>query len=442
MLHLKFHALEAVSRNYAPSLSSLQSEFPLYSANTLAVLLWAHIPKMGLKRQKQLFQSFGDDLLWQLFWVPPHWAFEHFSESFSSFPPTLLKAWEEKQHYFKTHLTSVLTHYQTHEVGWMGCHDARFPQRLAQIHESPSALFYKGNVELLKEERTALSVVGTRHASEYACEQVQRILEEVAVHPLCIVSGLAMGIDAVAHQAALDYKLPTLAVLAGGLDYITPTCNEPLAASILEQDGLLLSEMPLGVPPIPKSFPRRNRLIVGLSPALWVVEGNLQSGTMISARIALEESRDVAVLPMDITRPGAAGPLKLLKEGAMPITSGQDLADLLGMVTGVKIASTLVTVTEPPKSSARPKSPSASADPVDAVDLEETPDRASASPQASEGSDSPVLAVLSQSSTKALHIDSLVLLSGLKATEVLTELSLLELQGLVERQSGNLFKLA
>jgi DNA processing protein len=163
---------------------------------------------------------------------------------------------------------------------------------------------------------------------------------------------------------------------------------------------------------------------------------------MISARIALEESRDVAVLPMDITRPGAAGPLKLLKEGAMPITGGQDLADLLGIVTGVKIVSTLVTVTEPPKSSARPKSPSAPVVAVDAVDVEETPDRASASPQASEGSDSPVWAVLSQSTTKALHIDSLVLLSGLKATEVLTELSLLELQGLVERQSGNLFKLA
>ncbi|MFN7310869.1 MAG: DNA-processing protein DprA, partial [Vampirovibrionales bacterium] len=132
-----------------------------------------------------------------------------------------------------------------------------------------------GNIELLQSEHPFLSIVGTRHASDYACEQLMRILEEAVPLKPCIISGLAMGIDAVAHQTAINNQLPTIAILAGGLDFVTPPCNEYLGRAILDENGLLISEMPLGVPPIPKSFPRRNRLIVGLSPALWVVEGSL-----------------------------------------------------------------------------------------------------------------------------------------------------------------------
>jgi DNA processing protein len=453
MLHLKFHALEAVSRNYAPHLEALSKDFPTLDANALAVLLWGHIPKLGLKRQKQLFQSFGGELLWQLFWVPPEWGAEHFGESFASFPPTLLNAWKEKQVYFKEHLKSVLHHYQTQEVGWMGCHDERFPERLAQIHESPAILFYQGNVELLQSEHPFLSVVGTRHASDYACEQLMRILEEAVPLKPCIVSGLAMGIDAVAHQSALNEGIPTIAVLAGGLDYMTPPCNEYLAKAILEGQGLLLSEMPLGVPPIPKSFPRRNRLIVGLSPALWVVEGSLLSGTMVSARIALEESRDVGVLPMDITREGAAGPLKLLKEGAMPISCGQDLADLLGIVGAEKLVSTIKEISEEKRTNLldtiqrKTASPNVIEDPLnkdvsktsDAIEVPKEADTSEVEGPAED--DNVLLSLLRQSKSKELHVDSMALLSGMKPHDVLGELSLLEITGRVERRSGNVFTL-
>jgi DNA processing protein len=453
MLHLKFHALEAVSRNYAPHLEALLKDFPTLDANALAVLLWGHIPKLGLKRQKQLFQSFGGELLWQLFWVPPEWGAEHFGESFASFPPTLLNAWKEKQVYFKAHLKSMLHHYHTQQVGWMGCHDERFPERLAQIHESPAILFYQGNVDLLQSEHPFLSVVGTRHASDYACEQLMRIIEEVAPLKPCIVSGLAMGIDAVAHQSALNEKIPTIAVLAGGLDYMTPPCNEYLAKAILEGQGLLLSEMPLGVPPIPKSFPRRNRLIVGLSPALWVVEGSLLSGTMVSARIALEESRDVGVLPMDITREGAAGPLKLLKEGAMPISCGQDLADLLGIVGAEKLVSTIKEISEEKRTNLldtiqrKTASPNVIEDPLnkdvsktsDAIEVPKEADTSEVEDPAED--DNVLLSLLRQSKSKELHVDSMALLSGMKPHDVLGELSLLEITGRVERRSGNIFTL-
>jgi DNA processing protein len=454
MLHLKFHALEAVSRNYAPHLEALLKDFPTLDANALAVLLWGHIPKLGLKRQKQLFQSFGGELLWQLFWVPPEWGAEHFGESFASFPPTLLNAWKEKQVYFKAHLKSMLHHYHTQQVGWMGCHDERFPERLAQIHESPAILFYQGNVDLLQSEHPFLSVVGTRHASDYACEQLMRIIEEVAPLKPCIVSGLAMGIDAVAHQSALNEKIPTIAVLAGGLDYMTPPCNEYLAKAILQGQGLLLSEMPLGVPPIPKSFPRRNRLIVGLSPALWVVEGSLLSGTMVSARIALEESRDVGVLPMDITREGAAGPLKLLKEGAMPISCGQDLADLLGIVGAEKLVSTIKEISKEKRlnvldtiqrKTARPKEIEDEPSNKDACKTSgaiKVPNVADTSEVEDPAEDDNVLlSLLRQSKSKELHVDSMALLSGMKPHDVLGELSLLEITGRVERRSGNIFTL-
>jgi DNA processing protein len=454
MLHLKFHALEAVSRNYAPLLEGVLKDYPELDANAVAVLLWGHIPKLGLKRQKQLFQSFSGELLWQLFWVPPQWGAEHFGESFKSFPSTLLKAWEEKQVYFKEHLRTVLTHYQTQGVGWMGCHDDRFPERLAQIHESPAILFFQGNIELLQSGHPFLSVVGTRHASDYACEQLMRILEEAVPLKPCIVSGLAMGIDAVAHQTAINNQIPTIAVLAGGLDYVTPPCNEYLGRAILDANGLLISEMPLGVPPIPKSFPRRNRLIVGLSPALWVVEGSLLSGTMVSARIALEESRDVGVLPMDITRDGAAGPLKLLKEGAMPISCGQDLADLLGIVGAEKLVSTMKVLSEEKrtdllesiqrkssipkviedksnkdlsKKSEETELPQENVDESDIEDLLED--------------DNLLLSILRQSKAKELHVDSMALLSGMKPHDVLGELSILEITGRVERRSGNIFTL-
>jgi DNA protecting protein DprA len=281
-----------------------------------------------------------------------------------------------------------------------------------------------------------------------------RILEEAVPLKPCIVSGLAMGIDAVAHQTAINNQIPTIAVLAGGLDYVTPPCNEYLGRAILDANGLLISEMPLGVPPIPKSFPRRNRLIVGLSPALWVVEGSLLSGTMVSARIALEESRDVGVLPMDITRDGAAGPLKLLKEGAMPISCGQDLADLLGIVGGEKLVSTMKVLSEEKrtdllesiqrktsipkviedksnkdlsKKSEETELPQENVDESDIEDLLED--------------DNLLLSILRQSKAKELHVDSMALLSGMKPHDVLGELSILEITGRVERRSGNIFTL-
>jgi len=205
--------------------------------------------------------------------------------------------------------------------------DAAYPQALLNISDPPFLLFAKGRVELLN--TAALAVVGSRNASSQGLRNAEAFALAASDAGLCIVSGMAHGIDAAAHLGGLRGLASSIAVVGTGLDKIYPSANRELAHQ-LAQNGLIISEFPLGTPPMPANFPRRNRIISGLSLGCLVVEASLQSGSLITARMALEQGREVFAIPGSIHSPQAKGCHALLKQGAKLVESAQDVLEELG----------------------------------------------------------------------------------------------------------------
>jgi DNA processing protein len=204
--------------------------------------------------------------------------------------------------------------------------DDCYPKLLQQIYDPPLFLFFEGNIELLKNEYL-LSMVGSRHTTSYHQQAAEKIIKEFTNTPLVIVSGLAMGMDAVCHQAALENNLPTIAVLGSGIDRDSfyPKINYKLAQDIIKKNGLIISEYPEGTKPALHHFPRRNRILAGLSRATVVLSGALKSGTLITAQVAIDEGREVFALPGNINQTLCHGPNTLLLNGASIILSGQNI---------------------------------------------------------------------------------------------------------------------
>ncbi len=195
-----------------------------------------------------------------------------------------------------------------------------YPRRLAECPDAPPILFVRGH--LPPDPPRVLAVVGTRRASAYGTAAVRRTLGGLAHLGVPVVSGLAFGIDAAAHRAALDEGLPTWAVLAGGLDRVYPKPNERLARELLDAGGALVSEMPPGVPAEARRFPRRNRVVAGLADALWVVESGSRGGSMISADLAGSYHREVLALPGPVDREGSAGCHALIRTHRAALVTG------------------------------------------------------------------------------------------------------------------------
>ncbi len=200
--------------------------------------------------------------------------------------------------------------------------DDRYPDNLKRIPDPPAFIFVKGN--LLKTDRYAIAMVGTRLPSSYGKLVAEKIAGELAQKSLVVVSGLARGIDTISHWAALRAGGRTLAVMGCGLDYIYPPENKNLADKIIDQ-GALLSEFPLGTKPDAVNFPRRNRIVSGLSLATVVVEAGTKSGALLTANYALEQNRDVFAVPGNINSPKSAGTNQLIKDGAKLITDTMDI---------------------------------------------------------------------------------------------------------------------
>ena len=205
-----------------------------------------------------------------------------------------------------------------------------YPKLLSQIADPPKQLYCRGNFNLLNSE--CVGVVGTRKLTPYGKESAQYITRGLATAGFTIVSGLAMGIDAVAHQAALDTGGKTIAVLGGGVDNrsIGPQINFKLAMDILQNNGLIVSEYPEGFHPNEKTFPQRNRIISGLSRGVVIVEADKESGALITAYCALDQNRDVFAVPGNIFSNKSIGSNELIKKGAKLITSAQDITDEYG----------------------------------------------------------------------------------------------------------------
>ena len=203
--------------------------------------------------------------------------------------------------------------------------DADYPAALADIADAPPVLWAKGRVELLS--RPILALVGTRNASALGTRMARSLATDLGAAGYVVVSGLARGIDALAHRAALETG--TIAVMAGGLDVIYPPENTDLARDI-GLKGLALSEMPFGLEPQARHFPRRNRIVAGLARAVIVVEAAVRSGSLITARMALEQGREVMAVPGHPMDSRAGGGNLLIRDGAVLVRSAEDVIEALG----------------------------------------------------------------------------------------------------------------
>jgi DNA processing protein len=272
--------------------------------------------------------------------------------------------------------------------------DPRYPERLREIPDAPPVLYLKGSWE--PEDDWSVAVVGTRRTTSYGREATIELVGGIAPHRVTIVSGLARGIDTIAHHTALDAGARTVAVLANGLDIVYPSENHGLADRIAEQ-GAVISDYPLGTKPIAKHFPRRNRILSGLALGTVVVEGDYTSGAMITARFAMEQNREVFAVPGSIFSPQSRGPLSLIRDGANPVTRAEDVLEALNLT---KLGAQL--------------------------------DFSRAMPEVN-GNERSVINVLSR---EPQHIDELVRESGLAAATVSGTLAMLELKGLARDVGG------
>ncbi len=271
--------------------------------------------------------------------------------------------------------------------------DPDYPSYLKDIPSPPPLLFIRG--EFLPSDAFAVAIVGTRRCSAYGREGARRIAGQLAQAGVTIVSGLARGIDGVAHRAALEAGGRTLAVLGNGLDMVYPPEHRQLAAQIMQQ-GALISEQAPGVQPEAKNFPARNRIISGLSMAVVVVEGRWSSGAVITAKQAIEQGREVFAVPGSILSANSEGPNRLIKEGATPLLDVNDILETLNLTQVVQQLDVLEVM------------------PVDPVES----------------------AVLEHLSTEPQHIDEIGRKMQMAAPEVASALAMLELKGLVRQVGG------
>ncbi|MEM7131958.1 MAG: DNA-processing protein DprA [Chloroflexota bacterium] len=225
-------------------------------------------------------------------------------------------------------LGAELDQVQRHQIQVLTWDDHDYPENLRHIDSPPPVLYIRG--ALTETDVWAVGIVGTRRASPYGREVARAIATELAQAGVTVISGLALGIDAIAHKAALDAGGRTIAVLGSGVDQLYPATNESLALRMAEQ-GAVVSEYALGVRPEASNFPPRNRIISGLSKGIVVVEANQRSGALITANFAAEQGRDVFAVPGSILNPSSAGCNHLIQQGAMPFLKAEDVLEQLNL---------------------------------------------------------------------------------------------------------------
>ncbi len=280
--------------------------------------------------------------------------------------------------------------------------DKDYPQLLTEIINAPPVLYIAGTFKK-EDDRFALGVVGTRKVSSYGRQVTEQFARELAEGRVTVVSGLAHGIDTIAHTATLDAGGRTIAVLASGLDTIYPADNLGLARRIVASgQGALITEFPLGVKPDSRNFPARNRIISGLSLGILVTEAPKQSGALITANFALEQGRDVFAVPNSIYSPGSVGVNKLIQDGAHLVTNVQDILMALNLFM-----------------------------------VPQQVEMQAALPDNSE--ERTLLALLSHDPR---HIDEIIRKSGLPTTTVSSTLMTMELKGMIRQFGGMQYVLA
>ena len=282
-----------------------------------------------------------------------------------------------------------------HRVRAFTWHDDEYPTRLRQIDDMPPVLYVKG--ELKPEDELSLAVVGTRQATPYGQEATREFVRDLAHHNVTIASGLARGIDSTAHYAALQNGGRTIAVLGNGVDIIYPAENRNMAEQIIE-NGALISDYPIGTRPARENFPRRNRIMSGMSLGCLVVEGNEKSGALITARQALDQNREVFAVPGSVLAERSRGPNLLIQRGEAKLVLTAD--DILQELN---------------------------------ISPEQLQLRLASTPQPVDEEQATILRVLSRS---PIHIDEIYRASGMSMPEVSSTLTMLELNDLVRQVGG------
>jgi DNA processing protein len=305
-----------------------------------------------------------------------------------------ISAWQPK-----IDLESEIEKLDRYGVKAITYHDADYPARLKEIYDYPPLLYVRGS--LLSEDDWCLAIVGTRRATVYGRQVTEEIVTDLAQNNITIVSGLARGIDSVAHHSALAAGGRSLAVFACGLDIVYPGENDNLARQIMQR-GALISEYPLGTKPKAENFPRRNRIMSGLSLGVLVVEADLASGAMITAHLAAEQNREVFAIPGSILSPASRGTNHLIQEGAKLVRDHRDILEELNL-TAVARQLEMKEV-------------------IPASDTESL--------------------LLKQLSAEPTHIDEICRSSGLVASTVSSTLAIMELKGLVKQMGTMNYVLA
>ena len=277
--------------------------------------------------------------------------------------------------------------------------DAAFPELLREINDPPIVLYVRGDQTLLSSPQ--LAVVGSRHASRQGLQIAEDFGAHLSSVGLCITSGLAHGIDAAAHRGGLKGQGKTLAVVGTGLDRIYPAANQSLAREIVEQ-GAMVSEYPLGTRPLAQNFPRRNRIISGMATGCLVVEAALKSGSLITARQAMEQGREVFAIPGSINNSLAKGCHQLIKQGAKLVETAQDVLEELAPL-------------------------------INYTWQAEVSDGSSATNQQAGLQLHPLLAVME---FEPMSLDELVVMTKMAASEIQAQMMVLEIEGQVEALSA------
>ena len=233
---------------------------------------------------------------------------------------------------------------------------AKYPERLREIYDPPPVLWVRGDVRLLS--RPSLAIVGTRHPTPYGAGIAEMLARDLAARNLLIVSGMARGVDSCAHKGALTARMPTLAVWGTGIDVVYPKENKKLAEEILSAGGAIVSELPMGTFPAPQNFPRRNRILSGVSVGVLVVEAGENSGTRVTARCAMEQNRDLFAVPGNVTNKGSWTPNTLIKQGAKLVATWEDVWEELPSQVRIELESAA------PAASRSPSTASLLPDPV------------------------------------------------------------------------------
>ncbi len=286
--------------------------------------------------------------------------------------------------------------------------DPRYPSRLRELPDAPPLLYVVGDPELLT--LAQLAVVGSRNPTPDGRADARRFAAHLARCGLVITSGLALGVDGAAHEGALEAEGGTVAVLACGVDRVYPASHHGLARRIVESGGALVAERPLGTRPRREFFPARNRIISGLSLGVLVVEAAIHSGSLITARLAAEQNREVFAIPGSIHNPLSRGCHRLIRQGAKLVETAEDVLEELGPLLGAGVSSPLETSSEVPAFS-------------DAA-LPDDPDHR---------------AVLEALGHRPCPVDEVVARTGLKVEAVASMLLVLELQGFVASAPGGLY---